>query len=95
MRQCARRGTNRSTWPASHGSRVGDQTRVNTRSQTPWPSFRPRCSNLVSGRYLGPRCVTVGGVAQRRLAREHLQHLPGIGLPVGRAMQRAARAPGA
>ncbi|EWS54313.1 hypothetical protein X551_02892 [Methylibium sp. T29] len=29
------------------------QPRTNTRSQTPWPSRRPRCSNFVSGRYSG------------------------------------------
>ena len=30
--------------------RSADQIFRNTRSHTPWPSFRPRCSNLVSGR---------------------------------------------
>ena len=39
---------------------------------------------------VGPRRVAGGAVAQGRLARQHLQHLLGIGLPVGRAVQAAA-----
>jgi hypothetical protein len=36
------------------------------------------------------RCIAWGGVDQQRLDRQHFEHLLGVGLPVGGAVQRAA-----
>ena len=41
--------------------------RVNTRSQTPWPSLRPRVSNLVCGRQAGRGAKPSAVFAQQRL----------------------------
>ena len=61
-----------------------------TRSRTPWPRSRPRCSNFVSGRYAGRSAKPSARLRSAGSAAEHGEHLLGVRLPVGRAVQRRA-----
>ena len=65
--------------------------RRKTRSRTPWPSFMPRVSNLVSGRCSGRGAKPSRGVLEQRLGGERGQHLLRVLLPVGGDVQVARR----
>jgi undecaprenyl-diphosphatase len=60
---------------------------LNTRSRTPWPRRRPRARTWSAA---GSRAAARSRrrCCQHRLGRQHLQHLLGIGFPVGGAVQQ-------
>src|SRR5690606_18901401 len=58
------------------------------RSQTPWPSFRPRASKWVWRRHSGRGRLPRGPA---RLGDENVAHMFGVGVPVGGQVQQTAR----
>ena len=67
------------------------QRLTNSRSHTPVPERQPAPLELGQRPVVGLRRIAGGAVGKQRLGRQHLEHLLGIRLPVGGAMQVAAR----
>ena len=99
-RSIALRRQHRARATRSCAARAGDRLRRavtparNTTSHTPWPSLRPRVSNLVSGRYAGRGAKPSAGVREQRLGGEASRGFPARTPPSRsrRAGSRRARA---
>ena len=63
---------------------------MNKRSHTPWPSLRPRISNLVCGRQAGLGANPCAVFASSGSAVKRREHLLRVVLPVGGRVQVAA-----
>ena len=90
VRRSAADASHRRARPATSAATPRLQSPPEHDVHTPWPSFRPRVSNLVCGPPRRARREAARGVREQRLGARASRGSPGVVLPVGRDVQVAA-----